>query len=309
MSPSSAGPPRSQALPIALLVGVTVVWGSTFVIVKDAVTRMPVMDFLAWRFGLAALVMVAIRPRALLALPARALAQGVVLGGFLGAGYITQTFGLEHTSAAISGFLTGMFVVFTPLLSGLLLRRRIPLAAWGATALAGGGLAVISLTRLGLGEGEGLTLLCAACFALQIVGLGEWSAGRDPYGLCAVQLLTAAFGCIGVAAGTSGLAPPPDWAVWGAVFATAVLATAVAFLVQTWAQAHMAPTRVAIVLTMEPVFAGLFAALAGEHLSLRVLLGGAMVLTAMYLAELAPGGHKSGPPDEQREEGTASAYS
>lgn len=280
-----------QALPVGLLVVVTAVWGSTFVIVKAAVSHMAVMDFLAWRFCVATAVMIAVRPRAIWRLSRTALWRGVALGLALGGGYIAQTFGLEHTTAAISGFLTGMFVVFTPILSFALLRRRMAPVAWGATALAAGGLAVISLTSVGLSEGEALTLVCAGCFALQIVGLGEWSEGEDPYALCVVQLATAAVCCVAGAA-RSGLAPPPTAGVWAAVVVTAVLATAVAFLVQTWAQSLMTPTRTAIILTMEPVFAALSAAAAGEPLSWRVLVGGAMVLSAMYLVELSPTGRK-----------------
>ena len=283
----------SQAVPIALLLAVTVVWGSTFVIVKAAVSHMAVMDFLAWRFGIATLAMIAVRPSALSRISRRGAWQGGVAGLLLGAGYIAQTFGLEHTSAAVSGFLTGMYVVLTPLLIGSLLRRRISLPAWTATALAGAGLAVISLNRLGFGLGEWLTLVCALCFALQIVALGEWAAAHDPFALSTVQLAAAAACCIAVAGVSGGLSPPPDLGLWAAVGATAVLATALAFLIQTWAQSRMAPTRVAIVLTMEPVFAGLFAALAGEELSWRVLVGGAMVLTAMYLVELAPSRRRS----------------
>lgn len=276
---------RSETLPISLLVAVTAVWGTTFVIVKSAVSHMAVMDFLAWRFGGAVLVLFLLSPRRACSISRRGVFRGVLLGLALGGGYVAQTFGLQHTSAAISGFITGMLVVFTPLVSFVLLRRRVTASAWLATAVAASGLAVISLTRLGFGEGELLTLLCAFCFALQVVGLGEWSEDHDPYALCVVQLATAALLCV-VAAAPTTLAPPPSASVWAAVTVTAVLATAVAFLVQTWAQARVPPYRAAIVLTMEPVFAGLSAEIAGEHLTWRVLLGGAMVLGAMYLSGL-----------------------
>jgi drug/metabolite transporter (DMT)-like permease len=279
---------KSGAVAVFLLLVVTVVWGSTFVIVKSAVSHMAVMDFLAWRFVIATLAMLIIRPGALGRLSFKGYLHGAVAGLALGGGYMAQTFGLQHTSAAVSGFLTGMYVVLTPLLLGLFLRRRVGSSAWAATLLAGGGLAVISLTRLGFGLGEWLTLVCALCFALQIVALGEWAGAHDPFGLCTVQLATAALCCVVGAVAGPGLGPPPSFPVWGAVLATAVLATALAFLIQTWAQVHMAPTRVAIILTMEPVFAGVFAVLAGERLSWRLGIGGAMVLGAMYLVELLP---------------------
>src|SRR4051812_44930148 len=153
------------------LVGVTAVWGSTFVVVKDAIERMPVLDFLAWRFAIAAVAMAVVRPGAVRRLGRDGTRSGVLLGLALGIGYITQTFGLERTSAAVSGFITGMFVVFTPLTAALVLRRRVTAAAWGATALATVGLGLLSLHGFALGAGETLTLCCAVAFALHIVGL------------------------------------------------------------------------------------------------------------------------------------------
>jgi drug/metabolite transporter (DMT)-like permease len=271
-----------------LLVGVTAVWGSTFVVVKHAVERMPVMDFLAWRFAIAAVVMAAVRPRAVGGLGARGRRCGVLLGLALGGGYVAQTFGLQRTPASISGFITGLFVVFTPLCSALILRTRLTLATWLAVAMATGGLALISLRGLSVGTGEAITLLCAVSFALHIVGLGEWSGSYDAAGLAVVQLATVAIVSL-VSAAPSSLAPPPDYGVWGAVLLTAIAATAVAFLIQTWAQAHLQPTRAAVVMTMEPVFAGIFGvAVGGDSLSARVLVGALLVLVAMYVVELGP---------------------
>ena len=272
----------------AALVGVTAVWGSTFVVVKDAVERMPVMDFLAWRFALAAVVMAALRPLAVARLTPSARRQGVLLGLALGGGYVAQTFGLERTPATISGFITGLFVVFTPLCAGLLLRARVPAAAWLGVALATAGLALLSLHGFAVGSGEAITLLCALAFALHIVGLGEWSTARDAYGLAVVQLSTVAVISIVVSAFDT-LRPPPDGKAWGAVLLTAIAATALAFFVQTWAQAHLNPTRAAVVMTMEPVFAGVFGvAVGGDDLTTRTWTGALLVLAAMYLVELGP---------------------
>src|SRR3954447_18952264 len=165
-----ASRPSRESLAVVVLVAVTCIWGSTFVVVKDAVERMPVMDFLAWRFAIAALVMAAVRPRAVASLPPRARRHGVLLGLALGAGYVAQTFGLERTPATVSGFITGLFVVFTPLCAGVLLRRSIPATAWVAVAVATSGLALLSLHGLSVGRGEAITLLCAVSFALHIVG-------------------------------------------------------------------------------------------------------------------------------------------
>ncbi|MGZ4591336.1 MAG: DMT family transporter [Actinomycetes bacterium] len=279
---------RPSTLGTLGLLGVTVAWGSTFFLIKDVVTRMPVADFLAVRFAVAAVALAALSPTAVFRMDPQARRRGVVLGVVYGVAQILQTTGLAHTSASVSGFITGMYVVLTPLFAGLLLRQRVGPAAWAAVALATTGLAVLSLRGVEVGLGETLTLLSAACYALHIIGLGAWSTGRDAMGLSVVQMVTIAAVC-GVAAAPDGITLPPDGAAWLGVVYTALLAGALALVVQTWAQAHMSATRAAIVMTMEPVFAGAFAVLlGGESVTLRLLLGGALVLAAMYLAELGP---------------------
>ncbi len=274
--------------PTLALVGVTAIWGSTFVVVKDAVEKMPVGDFLSWRFALAALAMLVLRPRSVAHLGPAGRRAGAVVGLALGAGYLLQTWGLQHTSAAVSGFITGMFVVLTPLGAALLLRQRPTNAAWAAVGVATVGLALLSLHGLSIGYGELLTLGCAAAFALHIVGLGRWASSYDAFGLAVVQLVVTAALCL-LAAVPGGVEAPPDRSVWVALAVTALGATALAFVVQTWAQAHLPPTRAAVVMTMEPVFAGLFAVvLAGESLGPRTLVGAALVLVAMVLTEVGP---------------------
>jgi drug/metabolite transporter (DMT)-like permease len=276
-------------LAVLALVAITAIWGSTFVVVKDAIARMPVMDFLAWRFGLAALVMIALRPRSISRLSAAGRRAGLLLGLALGIGYAAQTLGLRTTPASISGFITGMFVVFTPLFAGVLLRRRVGRAAWLAVALATLGLGLISLRGFFVGGGELLTLACASLFALHIVGLGEWSAGSDAYGLAVLQLLVVAGLCALTAIPAGGLRPPPDAGAWGAIGLTAIFATAFAFVGQTWAQAHLAPARTAVILTLEPVFAGVFGVwVDGDRLGARTIGGAALVLLAMLVTELHP---------------------
>ena len=278
----------SPSVALIALVAVTAIWGGTFLVVQDAVSRMPVMDFLAFRFALASLVMVALRPRCLRAVSGRGFLQGVILGLVLGAGYIFQTYGLLYTSAAVSGFITGMFVVLTPVVGWVLLRKKTNLLTWLAVGLAVAGLALISLRGWEIGIGELLTLACAVCFALHIVGLGEWSPGRDVYTLTVLQLATVAAMCF-FAALPGGITPPPDAAAWAAVAVTAVMATALAFLVQTWAQSIVPPTRAAVVMTMEPVFAGFFGVVVGSNvLTLRIGLGAVCVLAAMLMTELKP---------------------
>jgi drug/metabolite transporter (DMT)-like permease len=304
-------PQEHQRVAMLGLLAVCVTWGSTFVVVRSvvephsvtvvqhhgattsvivrhAVERMPVMDFLAWRFAIAAIVMAAARPRAVANLDSRGRKLGMVLGLALGGGYIAQTVGLQHTPASISGFITGLFVVFTPLCAAAILRKRVDGMTWLAVVLATIGLGLISLRGLSIGAGEALTLLCALAFALHIVGLGEWSSSYDAAGLAVVQLTTVAVLSIAIAA-PSSLAPPPNAKAWGAVLMTAIPATAVAFFIQTWAQAHLAPTRAAVVMTMEPVFAGIFGVtFGGDSLGPRIIVGAALVLIAMYAVELGP---------------------
>ena len=276
----------SPFLALAALVGITAVWGYTFLIVQSAVGRMPVMDFMAWRFAAAALVMLALRPTCLRNITRLELLRGAVLGIILGLGYIAQTYGLLYASAAVSGFITGMFVVLTPVMAWILLRHKTDRNTWLLVALATIGVAVLSLNGWSVGPGELLTLGCAILFAIHIVGLGEWSPHYDPYTFAFLQIATVAVISI-IAAIPGGITIPPDIEVWQTIGITAVFATALAFIVQTWAQSLVSPTRAAIVMTMEPVFAGLFAVvIGGNQLTWRTLLGGACIVAAMLIINL-----------------------
>jgi drug/metabolite transporter (DMT)-like permease len=271
------------------LVGVTAVWGYTFLVVHDAVASMPVMDFLAWRFLVASVVMIGLRPTRLRSVTRLELLRGLGLGTVLGLGYIAQTYGLRYTSAATSGFITGMFVVLTPVMSWILLRRKTNRSTWLVVALATVGLALLSLRGWSVGIGELLTLGCAVFFAIHIVLLGEWSSQYEPYAFSLLQIGTVAVISL-IAATPGGIAVPPNLEVWGVVGITGVLATAVAFFVQTWAQSLISATRAAVVMTMEPVFAGLFAVvIGGNQLTLRTLGGAACILAAMLIINLRPG--------------------
>lgn len=278
----------STRLATVALFAVTAAWGATFIVVQEAITRVPVMDFLAVRFCFAAVAMLALRPMALHKMGRDGYLRSVWLGLALGFGYITQTYGLQHTSAAVSGFITGMFVVLTPVVSWFVLRRKTSTNVWRAVLLAALGLAVLSIQGGSVGIGELLTLLCAVLFAFHIVGLGEWSPRHDVYGLALLQIAFVGGLCL-AAAVPDGLTLPPDAEVWGAILLTALVATAFAFIIQTWAQSLMSPARAAVIMTMEPVFAGFFAVLlAGDQLTFRILFGGMLVLAAMILIEIKP---------------------
>jgi drug/metabolite transporter (DMT)-like permease len=281
-------PTSRTRLAVLGLLGVTAAWGSTFYLIKDVVERVPVSDFLAVRFALAAAAVWLIAPRCVAALSPAERRNGVLLGLLYGGGQLLQTVGLQTTAASVSGFITGMYVVFTPLLGALLLRARIGRTVWVAVLLATAGLAVLSLRGLAIGTGEALTLASAVLYAAHIIGLGVWSTARTAIGLTVVQLLTITVVCAAAAA-PGGVVLPERGADWAALVYMALVAGALALVVQTWAQAHLDATRAAIIMTMEPVWAGLFAVLlGGERLGARVVLGGSMVLAAMYLVELGP---------------------
>jgi drug/metabolite transporter (DMT)-like permease len=258
-------------------------WGWSFVIMKDSIQRQSVNNFLFTRFGLAVLVMVIIRPQVLKLLTRELVLRAGTAGIFLGFGYIFQTLGLAKTGAAITGFITGLYVVLTPLLAWLILKAKISRFTWLCIAVATIGLGLLSVRGFSIGAGEFLVFISAIFWALHIITLSKWSSGRDTYAMTVVQLATCA-GMAAIASIPGGYSPPPDAGVWGVVVFTAVFATAIAFIIQTWAQAHMSPTKVAVILTMEVVFAALFALIfGGERLTVQSSIGGVMVVTAMYL--------------------------
>ncbi len=282
------------------LLAMTAVWGSTFVLIKDVLARMPVADFLAVRFLLAAAVMLTLFARPVRQLGRRQIGRGLLLGLVYGVGQLLQTWGLALIAPSVSGFVTGMYVVFTPILALLLLRQRMGAGVWLAVLLATAGLALLTLNGLSVNLGVWLTLASAALYGLHIVGLGQWSRSGDVFGLSAVQMVAIAAVCL-LATLPHGLTLPPDRRAWLAVLYMALVAGAGAMLMQTWAQAHMPAARAAIVMTTEPVFAAAFAVLFGtDVLSWRMLTGGALVLAAMYLVELLPqrGGAVIGLPAE-----------
>lgn len=260
-------------------------WGAAFVLMKPAIEKQPIFDFLAARFTIAVLVMILLRPSVLILIRLDMFKVGAPLGVILGAGYITQTIALQETTAAITGFLTGLYVVLTPLFAWLAFRQKVARKVWAAVALATAGLALISITGLSIEVGQIWGVICAILFAAHIVGLGNWSPGRDAYALTVVQLGFAGVVCWIGALGDGYQAPPTD-DVWFAVLFTAVLATAFAFFVQTWAQGIMDASRVAIILTSEVVFAAAISVAVGQEiLTLQTLLGGALMVSAMLLVE------------------------
>lgn len=270
------------------LLAMTAIWGSTFVLIKDVVGRMPVADFLAVRFAIAALAMLALFARPVWRLGRGQVMRGLLLGVIYGIGQLLQTWGLSLIAPSVSGFATGMYVVFTPILAMLLLGQRMAGIVWLAVALSTAGLALLSLNGVSVDLGVWLTLASAALYALHIVLLGQWSRQGEAFGLSAVQMVAIAAVCL-LATAPHGPMLPPDRSAWFAVLYMALVAGAGAMLMQTWAQSHLPAARAAIVMTTEPVFAAAFAVLLGSDvLSWRMLVGGGLILAAMYLVELMP---------------------
>jgi drug/metabolite transporter (DMT)-like permease len=276
------------------LLGITAAWGSTFFLIKDLLERVPTLDFLGVRFAIAAVALVLVAPRALGRLSGEARRHAVVLGLLYGLGQILQTAGLAHTPASVSGFITGLYVVATPLFAAVLLHTRITWLTWAAVLLAVIGLAVLTLDGLSVGYGEALTFVAAMLYALHIVGLGAWSTATDAMGLAILQLIVIAVVCL-VCTAPNGIVLPDRASDWASLLYMALIPGALGIVGQTWAQAHLPPTRTAIVMSMEPVFAAFFAVLlGGESLTSRMLLGGAFVLAAMLVVELGPRRHVEG---------------
>lgn len=279
---------RTSLVAALALLGVTAAWGSTFFLTKDLVERVPVLDYLAVRFAIAAAATFLLFPRAVFRLTPHSRRTAVVLGVLYGVAQMLQTSGLAHTAASVSGFITGLYVVATPVFAALILRQRIGRTTWGAVVLALAGLGVLTLGGFSIGYGEALTFVSALLFALHIVGLGAWSSSSEAMGMTIIQLAAIAVACFVVTV-PDGIVLPSNRADWISLVYMALVAGALAMAAQTWAQAHLPPTRTAIIMSMEPVFAAFFAVLlGGESLTGRMLVGGAMVLTAMLVVELVP---------------------
>jgi len=273
----------SKVFSSVALMAVAAIWGAAFLSMKGTLERLDVNSFLAWRFLIATLLLILIRPSILKKINLNFFKKGVVLGLFLSSGYIFQTFGLTLTTVSNTGFITGLYVVLTPVIAAVILRKNITLVEWFAVLVATIGLALLSLNGLKFGLGEFLVLISAFFFALHIIGLGEWSKGLDPYALTVLQLGTCAVVTF-LASFKSGFKAPPDSGVWWSIIYTAVFATALAFIVQTWAQSFIAPSTVGVILAAEVVFAaGLGIWFLSEPVTLRIALGGLLVLASMYL--------------------------
>lgn len=263
------------------LLATTAFWGGAFLVMKDSLVKQDVYSFLATRFGLAAIFMFIYKPKALVGLNRKFIIRACLAGLLLCSGFIFQTFGLTQTTVSNTGFITGLYLIFTPLISWVLLKRHIFKIQWLAVLIATAGLYLISYNGVSVGIGEILVLISAILFAGQIVALGEWSDGKNAYALTLIQIIVSGviFTLFSV---RNGYQMPPDSAVWSSILYTAFFATFLGFLIQTKAQSVMSATAAGVLLAMETPFA-LFFGLYFDHdpLTIRIISGGALVMIAM----------------------------
>lgn len=267
---------------------IALIWGSTFVMVQNALDDVGPLTFVAWRFILATAFLAALAGRRLRTLTRAEGIAGALAGLWLGGGYIFQTVGLQTTTTAKTGFITGLSVVIVPLLATALLRRPPGRGPVFGIVIATTGLALLTLNRdLRIQTGDGWVLAGAFMFALQIVTIAHYSAQTNALRLAVVQLGAVAVLATGgaFAAETPSLDLPR--ATWGAIAFTGLVATALVFSVQTHVQRFTTPTHTALLFGLEPVFAALFGWwLAGEVLGPRQIIGCALILAGMLVAEL-----------------------
>jgi drug/metabolite transporter (DMT)-like permease len=275
---------------VAALIGICAVWGVTFVMVQDAIELLPAMAFLAYRFIPAALIVAVVFWGPLRRLPAAGWRAGLVMGVFLTGGYIFQTLGLEETTASNAGFITGLFVVLTPVLGAIFLRQQIPLVAWAAAGVSMLGLWLLSGAggELDL-RGDGLVFLCAISLAAHILATAGAVERFDVGALLAVQLGVVGLVCLAIGALAGQLERPEGATVWSALIVTSLVASALGFFVQSFAQQHASPARTALILASEPAFAGLFGWLLNdERLTAAGWLGAVMIMASIVAVELVP---------------------
>jgi drug/metabolite transporter (DMT)-like permease len=263
------------------LLAAGVLFGTTFVVVKDAVADVQPIPFLAVRFLVGGLVMLPLAARG----PKQVgeLRAGVLCGAALLTGYVFQTVGLQYTTASISAFITYLLVVLVPVIAIVVLRRPPTLPTVAGVVLGTVGLYLLTGKGLALGKGELLTLGCAFAFAAHVVLLSEFAPRFDVARLNAVQLLVTGGACLVPGLFLGGY----DFTAraWVAAAYTAVAVSALALGLQLWGQRHVGPTRASLLLMIEPVSAAVLGFVIGERLGLRGALGAAVILLGIAVAE------------------------
>jgi drug/metabolite transporter (DMT)-like permease len=267
------------------LVVVTAVWGVTFVQVKDALELYPLFAFLAVRFAIASLTLA---PLAVPRLTRGAWKPAALLGALLALGYALQTAGLDRTTVSSAGFITGLYVVFTPLFAYALFRITIARIVVVGVGLSVVGLALLSGVGAGEPGGDALVLAGSAAFSLQIALMERYAPRYDAVAFTFVEMLAAFVGFAVIAVALGQVEVPRGWTVWGALLVTGIFASALGFLVQTWAQRQLSAARTALAFAMEPVWTAIFGFwLAGDRLGVVGWTGAALIMAGIVVAEPA----------------------
>ncbi len=274
--------------PLAALIGVTAIWGYTFVPVQDAVAIYPLFAFLAIRFGISTIVLAPFALRPLRFLPWRGVAAGVGAGALLATAYGLQTAGLDLTTVSSTGFITGLYVVLTPIIALVLFRTPVAAAAWVGVALAVAGLLMLNGVPGGSALGNSLVLGNAVAQSFQIVAMERFAPRYDARALTFLQMAVACLAFTAIAVSRGELTMPRGGTVWFALVVTGVFAGALGYLVATWVQSRTTAARAALVFTLEAPFAAFFGVLLlSERLGLIGWAGCAVMLTGILLAEPA----------------------
>jgi len=274
--------------PLLALVGVTAIWGVTFVQVQNAIALYPLFAFLAVRFAISSLVLAPFAVGSLRRLPRRGYAVGVCVGALLATAYGFQTAGLELTTVASTGFITGLYVVFTPLLALALFGTSVPRALWLGIGLAVIGLLFLNGVPGGSTLGNALVLANAVFQALQITAMERYAPRYDARALTFLQMATSAAAFIAIALSRGELEMPHGSTVWGALVVTGVFAGALGYFIATWVQARTTAARAALVFTLEAPFAALAGVLlADEVLGWAGWIGCGVMMAAILVAEPA----------------------
>ena len=273
---------------LVAVIAVTAVWGVTFVQVKDAVAIYPLFAFLAVRYAIATGVLGIAGGGRVRGLGRSGLTAGFVLGALLALGIGLQTAGLQRTTVSSTGFITGLYVVLTPLFGLVLFRTRVGVEVWLGVALSIGGLAMLSGVPSGSRLGDALVLASSAAQALQIVMVERYANRYDAVALTLLEMATCFVGFLVIALALGDLSVPQGWTVWGALLVTGVFASALGYFIQIWAQRRISAARIALVFALETVWAGIFGYwLAGDRLGWLGWGGCALILAGIVLAEPA----------------------
>lgn len=269
---------------IALLIA-TALWGSSFAITQVVVTRMDLVSGMLFRSLIAVMILLLLKPKAIFELNPIDRKHSIFIGFFLGSGYLLQSWGLQYTTATASGFIAGMFVVFTPLVGALLFRERIRGLTWAAILVAVFGLAVMTLRGVGLGFGESITLVTAIMWSLQITFLSRWGRPEIAWAMTIMQMAVVAAMSFILSLILGTLQFPPSQ-LWDELVYLGAGAGALALLLQTWGQAQVSAVRAAIIFTLEPVWGAVFSVIiVADVITPPIAIGGGLIIFAMLISE------------------------